>query len=135
MNKVILIGNIGGEIKTKTFDSGNQVAEFSLATSEKYKDKNGQVQKETTWHNVVVWGKLAQVVTTYCAKGSKLMIEGKIKNEQYEKDGQTKYVTKIVCNNFEMLGSNSQQSQQTAPQQQNQQQSTQTTEVGEGLPF
>ncbi len=104
MNKVILLGYVGKEPEIKTANE-NQVATFSLATSESYKDKNGNKQTNTEWHNITIWGGLVKVVENYVNKGTQLLIEGKIRYRKYEKDGETKYFTEILASNFKMLGS------------------------------
>ena len=99
VNKVILIGNLGKDPEVRATQSGSQVANFSLATSEKY---NGQ--EKTQWHNITCFSKQAEIAQKYLKKGSKIFVEGKLDYQQYEKDGQTKYRTEIVCFNFQMLG-------------------------------
>ena len=103
MQKVQLIGNVGGEPELREVGD-NQVANFSIATTESYKNKQGEKITNTEWHNIVIWGGLAKVVQSYVKKGDKLYLEGKIKTETYEKDGEKKYTTKIICNQMEMLG-------------------------------
>ena len=106
LNKLQLIGFCGKEPEIKEFGNGNKVASFTIATSESWKDKKtGEKKTDTQWHNVSVFGPLVGVVEKYIKKGLKLYIEGKIKYESYEKDGQTKYITKIICNNLIMLDS------------------------------
>lgn len=102
INKVNLIGNVGSEPET-FYTTNSKVVKFSLATSETYKDKNGEKQTNTEWHNIVIWGKLADVVEKYVKKGTKLYLEGKITYRSYEKDGVKKYITEINCNTMEML--------------------------------
>ena len=104
VNKVILIGNVGKDPEVNYIKEDLPVAKFTLATSESY-TKDGQKVTNTEWHNIVVWRGLAKVVEQYVKKGSKLYIEGKITNRQYEKDGQTKYFTEIVANQMQMLDS------------------------------
>ena len=104
-NKVILIGNVGGDPELKHFDSGSSNAKFSLATSEKFKDKSGEMQEKTQWHNCVVWGGLVNVVERFVNRGTKLMVEGKIEYNKYEKDGETKYFTQINVRELKLLGS------------------------------
>lgn len=105
LNKVMLIGRLGKDPEYKTFGSGNGVCNFSVATSESYKDKTTGEKKETTyWHNISIWGSLADVATKYLKKGDQVYLEGKLTNRSYEKDGQTRYVTEIVVNNMVMLG-------------------------------
>lgn len=105
MNKVILIGRLGDDPEVNHLDSGTAVAKFSLATSERFKDRNGEKQERTEWHKITVWGKLAEVVERYVRKGSQVMVEGKIQTSTYEKDGQKRYSTEIVCQNLQMLDS------------------------------
>ncbi len=104
VNKVILVGNVGRDPEVQYVSDNVPVARFPLATSETYKDKNGEKITNTEWHNIVVWRGLAQVVEKYVKKGSQLYIEGKITHRQYEKDGVTKYFTEIVANSLQMLG-------------------------------
>lgn len=101
-NKVILIGNVGKNPDCRKFDSGTEMAAFSLATTERW-TANGEKKEETSWHNVVFWGKLAVLCKQYVFKGSKVYIEGKIKYESYEKDGVKKYITKIIGEKIEFL--------------------------------
>lgn len=105
VNKVILIGNVGKDPEVTYIKEDVPVAKFSLATSETYRDKNGEKVTNTEWHNIVVWRGLAKVVENYVKKGSKLYIEGKLTHRQYEVDGQTKYFTEIVCRELTMLDS------------------------------
>jgi len=99
----MLIGNVGKEPETKVFESLKMVATFSLATSKKIKDRDGNSNSVTQWHRVIVFGKLAEVVEKYIKKGSKIFIEGEIQYREYEKDGQKRYITEIICNGLEML--------------------------------
>ena len=110
MNKVILIGNVGSDPEVRQVGE-SQVVNFSLATSKSYKKKNGEKQTDTEWHNIVIWGNLSKVIELYVKKGDKLALEGEIKTEVYEKDGEKKYATKIICNQMEMLGSKSENKQ------------------------
>jgi single-strand DNA-binding protein len=102
VNKVILIGNVGANPEIKTFDNGNKVAGFTMATSESYKDKQGEKVTTTEWHNCKVYGNLCNVVENYIKKGSKLFIEGKIKTT---KTDEGKYFTNIIVLNLTMLDS------------------------------
>lgn len=104
MNKIILIGNVGKDPEVRTLDSGVPFAKFTLATNEKYKDKNGTRQTRTEWHNIVLWRGLAEMTEKYVKKGSTLYIEGKITNRSYEQNGITKYITEIVVNEMRVLG-------------------------------
>lgn len=103
LNKVHLIGVTGKEPETRQFGDGGQVCNFTLATSETYTDREGQKQEQTTWHNIVLNGKLANL-SQYIHKGSKLYIEGKIRTRSYNtQDGQTRYVTEIIANGLLLL--------------------------------
>lgn len=103
MNKAILIGRVGRDPNNRTLESGAKMADFTMATTEYYKDKNGEKSELTTWHNCVVWGKLADVVIEYVKKGILLSVVGKINNRSYEKDGEKKYVTEVVVSELHML--------------------------------
>jgi single-strand DNA-binding protein len=101
VNKVILIGNVGKDPEIKSFDNGGKVANFSIATSESWKDKqSGERKEKTDWHNVAVFGQLADIVERYVKKGSKLYVEGKLSTRTYEKDGEKRYVTEVVLQGF-----------------------------------
>ena len=106
VNKVILIGNLGKDPEVRHLESGAVVANFSLATSESYKDKNsGELITNTDWHNIVVWRGLAEVAEKYAKKGDKIYIEGKLKSRSYQdQDGVTKYITEILADNLVLLG-------------------------------
>jgi single-strand DNA-binding protein len=101
-NKVILIGNLGQDPEVKTVGD-TQVANLSLATTESWKDKAGELQERTEWHRVSMWGRQAEAIGQYAKKGSKLYIEGKIETRTYEKDGEKRYSTEIKANSFEFL--------------------------------
>jgi len=105
VNKAIILGNVGKDPEVRTVGEGTTVANLSIATSESWKDKSGDKVEETTWHRVVFWRKLAEIVEQYVKKGDKLYIEGKIINRSYEKDGTTRYITEIVADQMQMLGS------------------------------
>jgi single-strand DNA-binding protein len=96
LNKVMLIGNVGRDPEIVYFKSGDAVAKFSLATTEKWKSKEGEQKEKTEWHNVEVFGGAAEVVKNYVEKGKQLYIEGQLQTDKYEKDGVTKYSTKVV---------------------------------------
>lgn len=102
MNRVTLMGRIGKDPETKTFDNGS-VTSFSLATSETFKDKQGERQTKTEWHNVSFWGKQGEVVSKYFKKGDPILLEGKVSYREYEKDGQKKYITEIIGQSFEFI--------------------------------
>ena len=105
MNKTILIGKLGQDPELKFTPSGSAVCQFSMATSEKY-TKDGQKQEKTEWHNIVIWGKIAEVCNQYLKKGSKVMIEGKIQTRTWDdKDGKKCYKTEINASQVEFLDS------------------------------
>ena len=105
MNKVILIGNLGRDPEIKYAQSGGTaIAKFSLATSEKWKDKNtGEMHEHTEWHNITAFGRLAEICKDYLFKGKQVCIEGKIQTSSYEKDGITRYNTEIIASAMKML--------------------------------
>lgn len=103
-NRVQLIGNLGANPEIKQFDGGKKMARFSLATTETYKNDKGEKIKETQWHNLVAWGKLAGLVETYLTKGNEIAVEGKLMTRSWQdKEGQKKYITEIVMNEMVML--------------------------------
>lgn len=104
MNRAILIGRVGQAPNTTTTQGGTVITKFTLATSERYKNKEGDRTEKTEWHNVRTWNKTASFVDKYVKKGAQLLVEGKIRNEKYEaKDGTVRYVTIIDADNIELL--------------------------------
>ncbi len=105
INKVILVGNVGKDPEIRHIPNGTAVAQFSLATSETYKDKNGAKTTQTEWHNIVLWRGLAEVAEKYVKKGDALYIEGKIRSRSYDdKEGNKRYTTEIIGDTMQMLG-------------------------------
>lgn len=105
-NKVQLIGNLGNDPEVKTTENGKKLARFSVATNESYRNASGEKVTETTWHNLVAWGKVAEIAEKYLNKGSEIAIEGKLINRSYtDKDGNKKYITEVQVNELLMLGS------------------------------
>lgn len=105
VNKVILIGNLGKDPEVRHLDNGAAVANFSIATTETYKDRNtGQRVDQTEWHNIVLWRGLAEVAEKYLKKGDSVYIEGKLRTRSWEKDGVTRYTTEVVGDQMTMLG-------------------------------
>ena len=105
VNKVILVGNLGKDPQVNYLDNGIAVANFSLATTESYKNKEGEKVSQTEWHNIVLWRGLAEVAEKYLKKGSSVYIEGKIKTRKWEdKEGVTRYSTEVLADNMTMLG-------------------------------
>ncbi len=123
LNKVMLIGNLGKDPEVRHIENGAAVANFSIATSEQYKDRNtGQIITNTDWHNIVIWRGLAEVAEKYLKKGDKVYIEGKLRSRSYQdQQGITKYITEVVADDMVMLGNknttgeNSQQQQPIQP--------------------
>jgi single-strand DNA-binding protein len=106
VNKAILVGHLGADPELRNTASGTAVCEFRVATSESWKDKNGQRQERTEWHRVVVWGKTAEICSKYLAKGRQVYIEGRIQTRSWEdKEGQKRYTTEIVANEVQFLSS------------------------------
>jgi|SRR5437588_8756015 len=105
VNKVILVGNLGKDPEVKYTPSGVPVAKFTLATNERYKDKAGEWQERTEWHNIVAWQRLAEIVGEYLKKGSKVYIEGRLQTSSWEdkQSGEKKYKTEIVANDLVLL--------------------------------
>lgn len=105
-NKVQLIGNLGNAPEVKNTESGKKLARFSIATNESYRNADGEKVTETTWHNLVAWGKVADIVEKYLNKGSEVAIEGKLISRSYtDKKGVKKYITEVQVNELLMLGS------------------------------
>jgi single-strand DNA-binding protein len=133
VNKVQLVGRLGLDAEIRTFDSGNKKANIRMATTEAFRDANGEKREETQWHNVIAWGKLADIVEKYTSKGSEIMIEGKLRYRMYEtKEGEKKYVTEIEAKELMLLG---------APKAQSESNNSikvaipTSEEVNDGLPF
>ena len=104
-NKVLLIGNVGRDPEVRHLESGAAVATFTLATTERYKDRNGQYQDQTEWHNIVCWRNLAEFSQNYIVKGSQIFVEGKIRTRSWtDQTGQKRYTTEIVADNIRLLG-------------------------------
>ena len=105
LNKVILIGNLGRDPETRYLPNGDAVTNISVATTDTWKDKNGEKQEKTEWHRVSLYRRLAEIAGEYLKKGSQVYIEGRIEYREYEKDGQKRYTTDIVASEMKMLGS------------------------------
>ena len=138
VNKVILVGNLGRDPEVRHMPSGDAVANIAIATSSKYKNKQGDLVEETEWHRVSFFGRMAEVVGEYLTKGSSIYVEGRLKTSKYtDKDGAEKYATDIIASDMQMLGgprqgdggqqqdSRQQQGQQGQQRAQGNQQSTQ----------
>jgi single-strand DNA-binding protein len=104
-NSVQLIGNIGKEITLATFDKGSKKASITIAVNEYYTNNKGEKVKQTEWHNLVAWGKTAEIMAETLTKGNEIAVQGKLSNRSYEdKEGKTKYITEVVVNEFYKLG-------------------------------
>ena len=114
INKVILVGNLGKDPEVFTFENNVKKASFPLATTESYKDKNGNRVDQTEWHNIVLWRGLAEIAEKYLNKGSQIYLEGKIKTRYWDdKDGNKRYTTEIFGENMTMLGGRRDQNETT----------------------
>ncbi|QRM88899.1 single-stranded DNA-binding protein [Lacinutrix sp. WUR7] len=104
-NKVQLIGNLGNDPEIINLETGKMLAKFSIATNESYKNAKGEKITDTQWHNIVAWGKTAEIVEKYVTKGKEIAIEGKLTTRSWEdKEGVKRYTTEVVCNELLMLG-------------------------------
>lgn len=104
-NKVQLIGHVGNDPEIKTFDGGKKLAKLAIATNESYKNDKGEKVEETQWHNLIAWGKTADIIEKYVVKGKEIAIEGKLTHKSYEdKNGEKRYVTEVVIDELLMLG-------------------------------
>ena len=105
VNRAILVGRLGRDPETRYTSGGQAVCNFTLATDETYRDRNGERQKRTEWHRIVVWGKQAEIAQQYLHKGSLIFVEGRIQTRQWDdREGQKRTTVEIVANNFRMLG-------------------------------
>jgi single-strand DNA-binding protein len=108
VNKVILVGNVGRDPETRYMPSGDAMVNLSLATTDQWKDKNGEKQEKTEWHRIVIFGKTAEIAGQYLRKGSQIYIEGRLQTRKWtDKEGQERYTTEIVADRMQMLGSRS----------------------------
>ncbi|MDO8962462.1 MAG: single-stranded DNA-binding protein [Methylophilus sp.] len=105
VNKVILVGNLGRDPEVRYMPNGEAVANFSIATTDNWKDKSGVKQEKTEWHNIVMYRRLAEIAGEYLKKGRPVYVEGRLQTRKWEKDGVTRYTTEIVADQMQMLGS------------------------------
>ena len=105
VNKAMLLGRLGGDPELKMLDNGRAMCKFSLATSEKWTGKDGVKHDDTTWHNIVAWGKQAEVMKEHLKKGQEVHVEGRIDNRSYEKDGTKRYISEVIVQQFSFVGS------------------------------
>ena len=108
VNRAILVGNLGKDPELRSTTGGKSVTTFSLATTERWKTQDGLKEESTTWHNIVAWGRQAEVIKEYLHKGSQVYIEGRIVNRSYDdKEGNKRYISEIVVQNFQFIGGKS----------------------------
>lgn len=124
INKVILLGNLGADPEVRFMPNGDQITNLRLATTRRWKDKNGERKEESEWHRVVLFGGAAKVASEYTKKGSRIYIEGRIRTQQWEKDGEKRYTTEIVGENITLLD-RKQDGDQSSPSSDNKPRSSQ----------
>jgi single-strand DNA-binding protein len=119
VNKVILVGNLGNDPEVRYMPNGDAVANLSIATSESWKDKQGQLQEKTEWHKLTAYRKLAEIIGEYVKKGSRLYVEGKLQTRKWQdQQGNDRYTTEVIISEMQMLGGNENKGTGSAPQQQ-----------------
>lgn len=136
VNKVILLGNLGKDPEIKYMSNGEAVANIALATTEAWKDKNGEKKEKTDWHRIVFYRKLAEIVGEYCKKGKSIYVEGRLETRKWQdKSGQDRYTTEIIATDMKLLGSKPSDAQET--RQANKQQNTGTgfDDMQDDIPF
>jgi single-strand DNA-binding protein len=116
VNKVILVGNLGQDPETRSTGGGNSVTQLRLATTEKYKDRDGNLQERTEWHTVVVWGKQGEACGKHLTKGRQVYVEGRLQTRKWQdKEGKDRYSTEVIGDNVRFLGSNGGDKREAAP--------------------
>ncbi|MGG8496026.1 single-stranded DNA-binding protein [Tenacibaculum sp. TC6] len=135
INKVILIGHLGDEVKMHYFEGGNSIGRFPIATNETYTNRQtGEKITNTEWHNIVVRNKLAEICEKYLTKGDKVYVEGRLKNRQYEVDGQKRYTTEIQVQDMTFLSTKKDPNNSAMPPQMNQPQVSNNPSVHDSTP-
>jgi single-strand DNA-binding protein len=114
LNKVMVIGHLGRDAELKFTTNGDAVCNFSVATTEKWNDRNGEKQEKTEWHRIVLWGKVAESLSEYLVKGKMVYVEGKLETRQWEKDGQKHYTTEIKAYQIRLLGGSGSRSESSS---------------------
>ena len=105
-NRVQLIGNVGNDPEVKTFEGGKKVANLTIATNESYRNEKGEKVEQTEWHRIVAWGKTAEIIEKYVSKGKEIAIDGKLTHRSYDdKNGEKRFITEVVVNEINLLGS------------------------------
>ena len=135
VNKVILIGNLGKDPELRYLPSGQGVTKFSLATGSRWKDKEGQWQDRTDWHNIVAFGKTAEICNEYLKKGRQVYIEGRVQTRSYDdRDGNKKWITEIIAQSMQMLGRKG-EDEEEIPEAVEEPQAGETKSEDDDLPF
>ena len=118
LNQVMLIGHLGNDPESKVTTSGQSRVNFTLATTENFKDSDGNWQEKPEWHRIIVWGKLAEICSQYLKKGKQVYVEGKLQTRSWDdtKSGEKRYITEIVCSDMQMLGGQGQGHNEGSPQ-------------------
>lgn len=133
VNKVFLLGRVGKPVEVRDTDKG-KVATFTLATSEFYKDREGNKKENTEWHNIVAWKGTAEIAEKFVQKGSQIYLEGRIRTRSWEKDGEKRYVTEIIADNIQLLGSKNPQDAQDGQAKKFDPHAVKTTPIVDDLP-
>lgn len=133
VNKVFLLGRVGKPVEVRDTDKG-KVATFTLATSEFYKDREGNKKENTEWHNIVAWKRTAEIAEKFVQKGSQIYLEGRIRTRSWEKDGEKRYVTEIIADNIQLLGSKNPQDAQESQSKKFDPHAAKTTPIVDDLP-
>jgi len=116
LNKVMLIGNVGKDPEPRHLENGTMFVTIAVATTERYKDRNGEVKEQTEWHNVVCWRNIAEIVEKYVRKGTQIYVEGKLRSRNWEdQNGQKRYITEVVADTLRLLGRRPEPSTSGAP--------------------
>lgn len=134
VNKVILVGNLGKDPDTRFMPNGDAATNFTIATTESWKDKSGDKKESTEWHRISAFGKLGEICGEYLKKGSAVYIEGKLKTRKWQdKDGQDRYTTEIIADRMQMLGGKPERDEKPAPEQR--MKSGSTDDIDDKIPF
>lgn len=139
VNKVILVGNLGRDPEVRYMPNGEAVANFSIATTENWKDKSGTKQEKTEWHNIVMYRKLAEIAGEYLKKGRPVYVEGRLQTRKWEKDGVTRYATEVIADQMQMLGPKNDSADDgatsSAPRQDMQSNDQDLSDIDSNIPF
>lgn len=136
VNKVILLGNLGKDPEIKYMSNGEAVANIALATTEAWKDKNGEKKEKTDWHRIVFYRKLAEIVGEYCKKGKSIYVEGRLETRKWQdKSGQDRYTTEIIATDMKLLGGKPSDAQESRPSQKTQNTGTGFYDMEDDIPF